>query len=98
VPDRATVAQGVTVPDGAGAAGTWPEPATPEAPAETPGASFTGLKLERFGQLRPLLGESDRLPFDGMVVSRFEDLDELLTIDPVHEVGGEGWPHRQAAD
>jgi hypothetical protein len=54
--------------------------------------------LERFGQLRPLLGESDRLPFDGMVVSRFEDLDELLTIDPVHEVGGEGWPHRQAAD
>ncbi len=61
---------------------------------------FSGLPVERFDQLRPLVGGSvdDRLPFEGMTLNWFEDLDELLTIDPVHEVRDEGWPHRQAAD
>ncbi len=77
-----------------------PGPGAPEAASEAPGAPFTGLALERFDQLRPLVGGSadERLPFDGMMVNRFEDLDELLTIDPVHEVRDAGWPHRQAAD
>ena len=71
-----------------------------DAARETPGEAFAGLQIERFDQLRPLVGGTvdDRLPFDGMTVSRFEDLGELLTLDPVHEVRDEGWPHRQAAD
>lgn len=76
---------------------------TPVAPVVSqPGVSeqFTGLPLERFGNLRPLVGGpvDDRLPFDSMTVNRFEDLDQLLSIDPVHEVKDAGWPHRQAAD
>ena len=72
----------------------------PEPPREAPGEPFAGLPLERFDQLRPLVGgrADGRLPFDGMMLNRFEDLDELLTIDPVHEVEDTGWPHRQAAD
>jgi len=72
-----------------------------EAPGlEAPREAFTGLPVERFDQLQPLVGgtPSGLLPFDGMTVSRFEDLEELLTIDPVHEVEDTGWPHRQAAD
>jgi len=73
---------------------------TPDIPREPPGEPFSGLPLERFDQLQPLVGgQADgRLPFDGMALTRFEDLDELLSIDPVHEVGDTGWPHRQAAD
>jgi hypothetical protein len=68
----------------------------PEAPRD----AFAGLPLERFDQLWPTAGggPAAKQPFDGMTLHRFEDLDELLMIDPVHEVGNEGWPHRQAAD
>ena len=71
-----------------------------DAAREAPGESFAGVHIERFDQLRPLVGGTvdDRLPFDGMTVNRFEDLDGLLALDPVHEVRDEGWPHRQAAD
>jgi hypothetical protein len=64
------------------------------------GEQFFGLAVERFDQLAPLVGGSldEKAPFEGMALHRFEDLDELLTIDPVHEVRDEGWPHRQAAD
>ncbi len=70
---------------------------------DAPGAprdAFAGLPLERFDHLRPMLGgpADGKLPFDGMTLHRFEDLDELLTIDPVHEVRDDGWPHRLAAD
>jgi len=68
--------------------------------AEAPRDAFAGLPLDRFDQLRPLVGgpADGKPPFDGMTLNRFEDLDELLTIDPVHEVTDAGWPHRQAAD
>ena len=77
-----------------------PGSGVPTQPDAAAGAPFVGLPLERFDQLRPLVGgpAEDKLPFDGLTLSRFEDLDELLMLDPVHEVEDTGWPHRQAAD
>jgi hypothetical protein len=34
------------------------------------------------------------LPFPGLAIHRFTDLQELLFLDPVHEVDDEGWPMR----
>jgi len=70
--------------------------ATPDAPRD----AFAGLAVDRFDHLRAMAGAppAAKLPFGGMKLNRFEDLDELLTIDPVHEVNEAGWPHRQNAD
>jgi hypothetical protein len=70
---------------------------------DMPGAArdaFGGLAVDRFDHLRAMAGAgpATKLPFDGMTLNRFEDLDELLMIDPVPEVGDAGWPHRQDAD
>jgi len=35
-----------------------------------------------------------RSPFPGFGFERFEDMQALLVIDPVHEVGDFGWPRR----
>jgi hypothetical protein len=59
--------------------------------------AFTGLGFDRHDELHGLVG-APKQAFEGIVINRFEDLDELLTIDPVHEVRDEGWPHRQRAD
>lgn len=32
-------------------------------------------------------------PFEAPVLERFADLQELLVLDPVHDVTEEGWPH-----
>jgi hypothetical protein len=37
-----------------------------------------------------------RVPFDEPVVERFTDMQELLLLDPIHEVGEAGWPHTPA--
>jgi hypothetical protein len=68
--------------------------------ADAPRDAFAGLALDRFDHLRAMAGAgpATKLPFDGMTLNRFEDLDELLMIDPVHEVGDAGWPHRPDAD
>jgi len=80
----------------AGGEAAGPDLDAPEAPRD----AFAGLPLERFDHLRPMAGgpTDGKQPFDGMTLHRFEDLDELLTIDPVHEVRDAGWPHRLAAD
>jgi hypothetical protein len=31
------------------------------------------------------------------VLERFTDMEDLLLLDPVHDVGGEGWPHASPA-
>jgi Coenzyme PQQ synthesis protein D (PqqD) len=75
-------------------------PGMPDPVHAAPAAPFVGMPVDRFDHLRPLVGGTadGKLPFDGVVLHRFEDLDELLTIDPVHEVKDAGWPHREAAD
>jgi len=31
------------------------------------------------------------------VLERFTDMEDLLLLDPIHDVGGEGWPHAAPA-
>ncbi|MCW5772543.1 MAG: PqqD family protein [Rhodospirillaceae bacterium] len=38
-----------------------------------------------------------RLPFPGFAIQQFTDLEELLFIDPVHEVDETGWPAQPPA-
>ena len=73
------------------------EPETQPLNGATPRAAFNGLDFDRHDELRGLAG-APKQAFEGIVINRFEDLDELLTIDPVHEVQDEGWPHRQSDD
>lgn len=35
-----------------------------------------------------------KVPFRAPVIERFTDMQELLLLDPIHEVGDAGWPHR----
>lgn len=37
---------------------------------------------------------SDRRPFQAPVLEKYTDMQELILLDPVHEVGAAGWPHR----
>ena len=40
---------------------------------------------------------SDALPpFTEPLIERFDDLEELILLDPVHDVGDLGWPHAAA--
>ena len=32
-------------------------------------------------------------PFKAPVIQKFADMEELLVLDPIHEVGEDGWPH-----
>jgi hypothetical protein len=34
------------------------------------------------------------LPFAGLALRRYDDLEELLLLDPVHDVDEAGWPHQ----
>jgi hypothetical protein len=45
---------------------------------------------------RPAAG--DRLPFVPPTVQRFTDIQDLLLLDPIHEVDDSGWPNRPAGD
>jgi hypothetical protein len=88
------------VPDRPADAAMAAGPGASETAHRAPREKFNGTALDRFDHLRPMVdGPTDgRLPFDGMTLNRFDDLEELLLIDPVHEVKDEGWPHRQKAD
>lgn len=46
-------------------------------------APATPLRVEAKGE---------RLPFEAPVLEAFNDLEGLLLLDPIHEVGEEGWP------
>jgi hypothetical protein len=43
-----------------------------------------------------LQGEA-RSPFPAPEIERFTDMQELLLLDPIHEVDETGWPHTSAA-
>ena len=41
----------------------------------------------------------DRTAFEAPVLERFDDLQDLILLDPVHEVSEEqGWPHARSSD
>jgi Coenzyme PQQ synthesis protein D (PqqD) len=53
------------------------------APAATPSASDNGAA---------------RLPFAAPVLEKHTDMQDLILLDPVHEVGAQGWPHPAPPD
>jgi Coenzyme PQQ synthesis protein D (PqqD) len=53
------------------------------APAATPSASDNGTA---------------RLPFAAPALEKHTDMQDLILLDPVHEVGAEGWPHPARPD
>ena len=68
-------------------------------------------ELEREGLIRAEDGEaaetaspsfSDngaaRLPFAAPVLEKHTDMQDLILLDPVHEVGAQGWPHPAPRD
>ncbi len=40
-----------------------------------------------------VLERTDRKPFAAPVLVKYTDLEDLLTLDPIHEVDDSGWPH-----
>ena len=41
----------------------------------------------------PLAPAGERVPFVAPALERFDDLQDLLLLDPIHDVGEQGWPH-----
>jgi len=41
------------------------------------------------------LERAEKAPFSAPEVERFTDMQELLLLDPIHEVDDSGWPHTQ---
>ena len=42
------------------------------------------------------LPETKRAPFSAPEIERFTDMQDLLLLDPIHEVDDAGWPHTPA--
>jgi hypothetical protein len=40
------------------------------------------------------ISTGEKLKFVSPVLEKFSDLQELLLLDPIHEVDEEGWPHK----
>jgi hypothetical protein len=40
----------------------------------------------------------DELPKDAGCLTKFDDLQELLLLDPIHDVDEAGWPHAQSPE
>ena len=40
---------------------------------------------------------SVRIPFEPPVLHRYTDMQELLLLDPIHDVDNRGWPHTNSA-
>ncbi|MGE0449783.1 MAG: PqqD family protein [Vicinamibacterales bacterium] len=45
------------------------------------------------GSLEPGAAPPAKAPYSAPVFERFEDMKELLLLDPIHDVGDPGWPH-----
>jgi hypothetical protein len=48
----------------------------------------------RADDIRVVENGSDRAPFRAPALEKYTDMQELILLDPVHEVGAAGWPHR----
>lgn len=53
-----------------------------------------GLVIEVTGTSKPLPATSaTKVPFVPMAIERYEDMQEMLLADPIHDVDRMGWPH-----
>ena len=43
-------------------------------------------------------GNGGKIPFSAPIVERYNDMQELLLLDPIHEVDDTGWPNRKRED
>lgn len=63
---------------------------------------IVGLDGERPGGAPPhdeAAPSGDRPAFEAPVIERFDDLQDLILLDPVHDVSEEqGWPHARPSD
>ena len=37
----------------------------------------------------------DKIRFESPILEKYTDLQDLLLLDPIHEVDGSGWPHQE---
>ncbi len=44
------------------------------------------------------LSSGKKMKFDPPLLEKFSDMQELLLLDPIHEVDEEGWPHKAEGD
>ena len=42
-------------------------------------------------------GASDKPAFEPPILEKYTDMEDLLLLDPIHEVDGSGWPHAKSA-
>jgi len=52
-----------------------------------------GLVVEATDRPAPLLGAPDMAVFEPPALEKFTDMQDLILLDPVHEVDERGWPH-----
>ncbi len=43
----------------------------------------------------PVAAGSEKMKFEFPVLEKYSDMQELLLLDPIHEVDEEGWPHKE---
>ena len=77
--------------------------ASPEEIAEAADAFLAQLEAEQLIALGNGAGPSNggtptpvetRTPFEPPQLERFEDMQDIILLDPVHMVDDQGWPHR----
>jgi hypothetical protein len=49
---------------------------------------------ERHFESNPPQDVIHRAPFSTLIFEKFDDMSQLIMLDPVHDVTEEGWPHR----
>ena len=47
---------------------------------------------------RPTTSPATKTAYSAPAFERFNDMQELLLLDPIHEVGEAGWPHAKASE
>ena len=57
-----------------------------------------GAAAPAAAQARPENGAAARVPFRAPALEKHTDMQDLILLDPVHEVGAQGWPHAAGAD
>ena len=56
------------------------------------------LATETPADPEPAVPAGERRPYAVPQLERFADLQDLLLLDPIHEVGEQGWPHQPQPD
>jgi hypothetical protein len=79
-------------------------------PAETSDASTFVEWLQLQGLIHPVeiseaninvltpSPETNTIIFNDWTYSRFDDMSDLIRLDPIHDVSDKGWPHRKSND